>query len=202
MNNQQAPLPPSQSKPPKTLFLLILHTCHILSISMILIFDPPPDDPSSPPPLRRSTRPKKKSIKAGFDYSLLLLAALHAGTLGTLTPYAANYRFPSAYHGNAKITRYSLDRKKFLGATWAPVQISLLASLDPSTFLYDANVARYNAFINPDLSSQASLRDIADIQPHALAAKASGTPEDNPTYMMKPCQVNTKLTTTMLPSMN
>jgi hypothetical protein len=54
--------------------------------------------------------------------------------------------------------------------------------LDPSTFLYDANVARYNALINPDLSSQASLRDIADIQPHALAAKASGTPEDNPTY--------------------
>jgi hypothetical protein len=135
MNNQQAPLPPSQSKPPKTLFLLILHTCHILSISMILIFDPPPDDPSSPPPLRCSTRPKKKSIKAGFDYSLLLLAALHAGTLGTLTPYAANYRFPSAYHGNAKITRYSLDRKKFLGATWAPVQIAFTAGLVGSVHL-------------------------------------------------------------------
>jgi hypothetical protein len=52
----------------------------------------------------------------------------------------------------------------------------------PSTFLYDANVTRFNSLVTPDLSSQASSQDIAKIQPHALAAKARSNPEDNPTY--------------------
>jgi hypothetical protein len=161
-------------------------------------FDPPSDDESATTPLRRSSRSRKKLLKEGFVYSLLPLAAFHVGTLNTLAPDAANYRLPSAYHGNAKLTRDSLDNKRFLRANWDPVQSAFTAGLvgtsltlpwdgveetyKPSSFLYDANVARYNALVTPDLSSQATSHDIADIQPHALAAKARGNPEDNPTY--------------------
>jgi hypothetical protein len=42
----------------------------------------------------------------------------------------------------------------------------------PSTFLYDANVARFNSLVTLDLSVEASPAHIAEIQPHALAAKA------------------------------
>jgi hypothetical protein len=160
-------------------------------------FESPSAD-NQPPPLRRSTRVKKKPLMKGFVYSLLPLAAYHAGTYGSPALDAANYHIPMAYHGNAKITRDSLDMKKFLSAPWSPVQSAFTAGLvgtllalpwdgngdtyKPSTFLYDANVARFNSLVTPDLSVEASPAYIDEIQPHALAAKARGNPEDNPTY--------------------
>jgi hypothetical protein len=106
-SEESPPAPPdpassTSARPPPT---IILHD-----------FDTTSEEIQQPPLLCRSIHFKKKPLQKGFIYSLLPLAAYHVRTYGSPAFDAVNYHLPLSYHGNAKITRDSLDRKKFLNA--------------------------------------------------------------------------------------
>jgi hypothetical protein len=173
------------------------------------LYDFDPQDESLPSGmnnhnLRRSKRSeyaKRKPVKPGFVYKCMLLplAASYYGTWGQPPLDGANFCRQHAYHANAKVTRGSLDTKRYLRSSLTPVHSAFTAGLcgnnlvlpwdgnendfNPSVHLYNAEVARTASLISPEVSSLNSpgTHFIDCIQPHALAAKR-GNDLDNPTY--------------------
>ena len=161
-------------------------------------FDPGPSDDS--PELRRSTRNKRKPVRLMAAAAMLLpLGDINYATWGQPALDAVNFHHQRTYHAKAKVTRDSLDTKTYLHASLSPIQSAFFAGFDgsslslpwdgdednfhPSTFLYNAEVARTNSLISADLSrlSSPGSKLVDYIQPHALAAKRGNDP-DNPSY--------------------
>ena len=160
--------------------------------------DHPPDD--SPPPPRRSTRVKRKPVRLIAACTMLLpLGDEHYATWGQPALDAVNFHHQHTYHAKAKVTRGSLDAKTYLRSSHLPCQSAFLAGFSnsslqlpwdgneedfhPSSFLYNADVARINSLISPDLSRLSDPHSplVSHIEPHALAAKRGHDP-DNPSY--------------------
>ena len=168
-------------------------------------FDPPPEDAHSTtsPPQRpqRSVHARRKPTRFGF--SLLPLTS-HLSGMEHLDSWAqppamcANIaKLPTTYQAKATIQRRELAEHRLLHSSWSEVASAFTAGFcgsqlilpwdeekDTPMDLYNAVVAQTNALLSPDLSPLTSPDEklIHHIQPHALAAKTRGNPEDNPSY--------------------
>jgi hypothetical protein len=142
-----------------------------------------------------SRYPRRSSRNASPVYLMLPMAHALLSWAQPPAAFANAARDQSVYHAATRVTFEQLDDLQLLHSPWSDVasafsagiggrSLSLLWNDDYGMKMSDAQTARVNSLLEPDLSPLEDVHGttLSGMQPHAFAAKASANSEDNPSY--------------------